>query len=62
LLASSLPAKYYEINCADRMIRELSFNVRTSRGTKDTDTPRNWKDVQPESNAARLLKLLCRPQ
>jgi hypothetical protein len=54
---------YYEINCTDRMLRELSITVRTSGGaTEGKHTPSNWRDVPPEGNAATLLKLLCRPQ
>jgi hypothetical protein len=47
---------YYELNCSERMSRELSISVQTG---DSRDTPRNWKYVPPEGNAANLLKILC---
>jgi hypothetical protein len=37
-------------------MRELSINLR-NRGS--SDKPLQWKYAAPETNGARLLKLLC---
>jgi hypothetical protein len=51
---------FYELNCEERMIRELSVFFQYSGKTGSSDTPRKWQYVAPETNGARLLKLLCR--
>ena len=53
---------FYELNCSDRMLRELSISVQTSDKKSSSDTPGNWRDVSPEGNAANLLKILCPSQ
>jgi hypothetical protein len=52
---------FYELNCSERMMRELSIQVRDLNGKERfSDKPTDWKYVAPETNAARLLKILCR--
>jgi hypothetical protein len=54
---------FYELNCPDRMIRELSIHIVDANGKRGAlDTASNWKYVAPEGNAASLLKLLCPQQ
>lgn len=50
---------FYELNCSERMLRELSINVQAKSESGSSDVPRDWKYVPPEGNAARLLKILC---
>jgi malate synthase len=50
---------YYELNCSDRMLRELSIHVQADGKTGSRDKPSDWKYVPPEGNAANLLKILC---
>jgi hypothetical protein len=51
---------FYEFNCAEKMMRELSLRIETNGQYGSSDTPSAWKFVPPESNGARLIKLLCR--
>jgi hypothetical protein len=49
-----------ELNCSERMMRELSISIHTTDGKSgSTDEPTNWKYVAPETNGMRLLQLLC---
>ena len=50
---------FYEIGCPERMIRELSIDIRTKDKFGSSDTPSEWKHVAPETNADHLLKILC---
>jgi hypothetical protein len=51
---------FYEINCTDRMLRELSIYIVEATGRSGScNEPTDWKYVAPERNAASLLKLLC---
>lgn len=51
---------FYELNCSERMLRELSISIQTNGKNRSGDTPKKWTYVPPEGNAANLLKLLCR--
>lgn len=46
---------YYELNCTDRKLRELSITI----GSFSSDKTTSWQYVPPEGNAANLLKILC---
>jgi hypothetical protein len=48
---------FYELNCQERMLRELSISIR-NHGTGNN--VRSWTHAAPETNGDRLLKLLCR--
>jgi hypothetical protein len=50
---------FYELNCSERMLRELSISIQISGKNNSSDTPGKWKYVSPEGNAANLLKILC---
>jgi hypothetical protein len=52
---------FYELNCSERMTRTLSISVQVD-GSRDSfdNKPSNWEYVPPETNGARLLKILCR--
>lgn len=49
----------YELNCPERMVRELSIYVRANGKSGSVNKPSDWKFVPPEGNGARLLKILC---
>ncbi|MFK4442940.1 hypothetical protein ABH944_003277 [Caballeronia udeis] len=49
----------YELNCRDRMMRELSIPIHAGNKNGFSDKPGEWKYVPPEGNSARLLKMLC---
>jgi hypothetical protein len=53
---------FYELNCSDRMERELSLTVKVKGKTSSHDTPLDWKYIPPEGNAATLLQILCPAQ
>jgi hypothetical protein len=47
---------YWELACSEKMIRLLDLSARNGiRGSV-----RGWEYVAPETNADRLLKMLCR--
>jgi hypothetical protein len=50
---------FYEIGCSERMIRELSSYIEAKGKVGSSDTPKEWQHVAPETNGARLLKILC---
>jgi hypothetical protein len=50
---------FYELNCSERMMRELSTYVQVNGSDRFDDKPRNWKHVPPEGSGAALLKILC---
>jgi len=50
---------FYELNCAERTLRELSINIAVAGKQGSAHSPNPWKHIPPEGNAARLLKLLC---
>ncbi len=47
---------FYELNCSERMQRELSVNLATGYSSH---TARGWQYVSPEGNVVTLLKILC---
>jgi hypothetical protein len=53
---------FYELNCSERMLRELSIFFQLNGKTRSSDKPRDWTYVPPEGNGARLLKILCQQQ
>ena len=53
---------FYELNCPERMMRELSIYIQTDGKSGSSDKPHDWKYSSPESNGARLLKILCQQQ
>jgi hypothetical protein len=51
---------FYELNCSERMTRELSIYVRDLNGKEGfSKKPSDWRYAAPETNGARLLKILC---
>jgi hypothetical protein len=50
---------FYELNCPDRMLRELSIDLHINGKVGAVNKPSDWKYVAPEGNAATLIKLLC---
>jgi hypothetical protein len=50
---------FYEFNCSERMMRELSIRVVVHGRSSSNDKPTDWRYVPPEGNGARLLRLLC---
>jgi hypothetical protein len=50
---------FYELNCSEKMIRELSISLKVGGKSGSTDKPSDWKHVAPETNSNRLLKILC---
>lgn len=50
---------FYEFDCRERRVRELSMYIYYSGKTGSRRTPNEWAYVPPEGNGARLLKLLC---
>jgi hypothetical protein len=49
---------FYELNCAQRMERELSTGVNGE--PRERDEPNPWTFIAPETIGDRLLKLICR--
>jgi len=50
---------FYELNCPERMIRNLSTYVRANGKEGFNEKPSNWQHVPPEGTGATLLKILC---
>lgn len=50
----------YELNCPERQIRTLSVSFHLHGKDGGSDSPGNWMDISPETNVARLFKLLCK--
>jgi hypothetical protein len=50
---------YYEIDCAQKLLRELSVSISFNGKLDSRQTPSEWKYIPPEGNGARLLSLLC---
>jgi hypothetical protein len=46
---------FYELDCSKVMLRELSIEVRS--GSRNSAS--EWKYIAPETNGARLQKILC---
>jgi hypothetical protein len=52
----------YELDCPNRLLRELSLHLFLDGKLQTKDTPSEWKHVPPETPGANLLKLLCAPR
>ena len=51
---------FYEIDCSKIMLRELSVQIVNVGGKSgSTHSVSEWHYVAPETNGARLQKLLC---
>jgi hypothetical protein len=50
---------FYELNCPQKMMRELSISILVNGQSGFVDKPRPWKFVPPEGNGASLVKLVC---
>jgi len=51
---------FYEFNCPQKIMRELSIDLPANGQRGSKNTPSNWRHVPPEGNAASLVKILCR--
>jgi hypothetical protein len=51
---------FYELNCSEKMMRELSITIDVNGQYGSSRKPGDWKYVPPEGNGAALLKILCR--
>lgn len=51
---------FYELDCPQKMLRQLSIDIVVNGKRGYGDTPRNWQYIPPEGSAARLVKILCR--
>lgn len=51
---------FYEIDCSQKMLRELSIEIIDPSGKIGSKyNASEWKYVAPETNGARLQKILC---
>jgi hypothetical protein len=51
---------FYELDCSGKRMRELSISVRSSNGLwSSDDLEKPFKFIAPETNANRLLRLIC---
>ncbi len=50
---------FYELNCSQKMLRELSVSIDLNGRQGFLNKPSEWKFVPPESNGTALLKILC---
>ena len=51
---------FYELNCARRMLRERIVTIFVSEMKRgSTKTPSSWRHTPPETNVAKLVKMLC---
>jgi hypothetical protein len=49
----------YELDCPNRLLRDLSVHLFVNGKPQTKETPSEWKHVPPEGSAANLLKILC---
>jgi len=49
----------YELDCSQQMLRELSIEINSDGKSNSKHTANEWKYVPPETNGARLLKIVC---
>jgi hypothetical protein len=47
---------FYELGCSEQMLRELTVKFGDRGGS---NKPLEWKYIAPETNGARLFKMLC---
>jgi hypothetical protein len=50
---------FEELNCSEKMLRTLSIHLHVNGTSGSRDKPGDWQYVVPETNAARLIKILC---
>lgn len=50
---------FYELNCSQKMLRELSMSIDVNGQRGSLNSPGDWKFIPPEGNGASLLKILC---
>lgn len=50
---------YYDLDCTNRMMRELSISIRKNGKVQSSEGSPHWKYAPPETNGDRLLKILC---
>ena len=50
---------YYDLDCSQKMLRELSIDISAKGKGGGTDKPGAWRHIPPEGNGANLLKILC---
>jgi hypothetical protein len=51
---------FYELDCSQKLLRELSIEIVDASGRIGSKhSASEWKYVAPETNGARLQKLLC---
>jgi hypothetical protein len=50
---------YYDLDCSQKMLRELSVDISAKGKRGGTDKPSAWRYIPPEGNGANLLKILC---
>src|SRR5262249_30237424 len=53
---------FFGLNCSEQMTQTLSAYVLSNGKESRSDKPTGWAYVSPESNGARLLKILCLAQ
>jgi hypothetical protein len=51
---------FYELNCLQRMLRELSITIEVNGQYGSVDKPKDWRFIPPEGNGASLQKIICR--
>jgi hypothetical protein len=49
----------YELNCSQKMARELSTDIVVNGKHGFRDKPSDWMYTPPEGNGTRLLQMLC---
>jgi hypothetical protein len=49
----------YELDCPNRLLRDLSVHLFVNGKPQTKETPSEWKHVPPEGSTANLLKILC---
>lgn len=49
----------YELDCSNRLLRELSIQLTHNGKSQYVEKPADWKHVPPETSGFMLLKLLC---
>jgi hypothetical protein len=50
---------YVELDCTERMMRNLDTTVQSGDDRQINRHPSDWQHIAPESGAAALFKLLC---
>jgi hypothetical protein len=50
---------FYELDCSNEMLRELSIEVEVHGRSGSKHSASEWHYVPPETNGARLQKILC---